>query len=186
MNYNQPEDFEPRETDRRAEEPTHYTNVWNSSMLWEVGLILLVGLVLVFCAWSFGAQGREVAATAQANTDMTWELSVEMIEPSGKTDVDRVPITNSPFDISFGATKQSGIGTEIGRERLEAFAHQDHQHGEVPFGIRQGSYCPSAFASGKYWPSPGEKFARLISRFESADASAPKNCRDDPLTVDEQ
>ena len=77
MNYNQPEDFEPRETDQRAEEPTHYTNVWNSSMLWEVGLILLVGLVLVFCAWSFGAQGREVAATAQANTDMTWELSIE-------------------------------------------------------------------------------------------------------------
>ena len=121
MNHSQPEDFDPRETDRQVEEPTHYTKMWNSSMLWEVGLILLVALVLVFCAWNFGAQGREVATTAQANTDMTWELSVEMSEPSGKIDVDRVPITNSPFDISFGAAKQSGIGTEFGRERLEAF-----------------------------------------------------------------
>ena len=53
---------------------------------------------------------------------MTWELSVEMIEPSGKIDVDRVPIKSSPFDISFGAAKQSGIGTEFGQEGLEAFA----------------------------------------------------------------
>ena len=56
MNYSQPEDFEPRETDRRTDEPTHDTKMWNSSMLWEVGLILLVALVLVFCAWNFGAQ----------------------------------------------------------------------------------------------------------------------------------
>ena len=55
MNYSQPEDFEPRETDRQADEPTHDTKMWNSSMLWEVGLILLVALVLVFCAWKFSA-----------------------------------------------------------------------------------------------------------------------------------
>jgi hypothetical protein len=52
---------------------------------------------------------------------MTWELSVEMIELSGKIDIDRVPITNSPFDISFDAAKQSVIDTEFGREGLEAF-----------------------------------------------------------------
>jgi heme/copper-type cytochrome/quinol oxidase subunit 2 len=75
MNYSQPEDFEPRETDRQTDEPTHDTKMWNSSMLWEVGLILLVALVLVFCAWNFGAQGREVAAIAHANRGMTWELS---------------------------------------------------------------------------------------------------------------
>ena len=75
MNYSQPEDFEPRATDRRTDEPTHDTKMWNSRMLWEVGLILLVALVLVFCAWNFGAQGREVAAIAHANRGMTWELS---------------------------------------------------------------------------------------------------------------
>lgn len=120
MNYSQPEDFEPRETDRQTDEPTHDTKMWNSSMLWEVGLILLVALVLVFCAWNFGAQGREVAAIAHANRGMTWELSVEMIEPSGKIDVDRVPIKNSHFDISFGAARQPGIDTEFGREKIEA------------------------------------------------------------------
>jgi hypothetical protein len=121
MNYSQPEDFEPRETDREADEPTHYTKVWNSSMLWEVGLILLVALVLIFCALYFSAHGGEVAEIAGANRGMTWELSIEMIEPSGKIDVDRVPITNSPFDSSFCAAKQSGIDTEFGREGLEAF-----------------------------------------------------------------
>jgi hypothetical protein len=55
MNYTQPEDFEPRETDRQTDERTHHTKMWNSSMLWEVGLILLVALVLVFCAWYFSA-----------------------------------------------------------------------------------------------------------------------------------
>ena len=121
MNYNQHEDFEPRETDRQVEEPTHDTKMWNSSMLWEVGLILLVALVLVLCAWNFSAQGQEVAAIAQANRGMTWELSVEMIELSGKIDIDRVPINNSPFDISFDAAKQSGVDTEFGREGIEAF-----------------------------------------------------------------
>ena len=120
MNYSQPEDFEPRETDRQADEATHDTKMWNSSMLWEVGLILLVALVLVFCAWNFSAQGREVAAIAQANRGMTWEWSVEMIEPSGKIDVDRVPIKNSPFDISFGAARQPGIDTGFVREGIEA------------------------------------------------------------------
>jgi hypothetical protein len=121
MNYSQPEDFEPRETDRQAEEPTHYTKMWNSSMLWEVGLILLVALVLVFCAWYFSAQGREVAEIAGTNKDMTWEAIVEVVEPSGKIDVDSVPTANSPFDISFGAAKQSGIGIEFGPEGPEAF-----------------------------------------------------------------
>jgi hypothetical protein len=88
-------------------------------MLWEVG-ILLLALVLVFCAWNFSAQGREVAAISQANRGMTWELSVEMIEPSGKIDVDRVPIKSSPFDISFGAAGQPGTDTEFGREWIEA------------------------------------------------------------------
>ena len=67
MNYSQPEDFQPRETDRQTDEPTHDTKMWNSSTLWEVGLILLVALVLVFFAWIFGAQGLEVAAIAHAN-----------------------------------------------------------------------------------------------------------------------
>jgi hypothetical protein len=44
MNDGQPEDCGPRETDRLPDEPTHQTKMWNSSMLWEVGLILLVGL----------------------------------------------------------------------------------------------------------------------------------------------
>jgi hypothetical protein len=65
--------------------------------------------------------GREVAAIVQANRGMTWELSVEMIELSGKIDVDSVPTTNSPLDISFGAAKQSVIDTQFGREGLEAF-----------------------------------------------------------------
>jgi hypothetical protein len=55
MNYSQPEDFEPRETDRQADEPTQHAKVWNSSTLWEIGLILLVALVLAFCAWYFSA-----------------------------------------------------------------------------------------------------------------------------------
>jgi hypothetical protein len=78
MNYSQPEDLEPRETDRQADEPTHYTKVWDSSMLWEVGLILLVALMLIFCAWYFSAQGQLVAEIAGANKDMTWEAGVEM------------------------------------------------------------------------------------------------------------
>lgn len=43
-----------------------------------------------------------------------------MIEPSGKIDVDRVPIKNSHFDISFDAARQRGIDTEFGREGIEA------------------------------------------------------------------
>jgi hypothetical protein len=121
MNYSQPEDLEPRETDRQADEPTHYTKVWDSSMLWEVGLIVLVALVLIFCAWYFSAQGRQVAEIAGANKDMTWEAGVEMVEPSGKIDVDSVPAANSPFDISFGAAKQSGIGIEVGPEGPDVF-----------------------------------------------------------------
>jgi hypothetical protein len=121
MNYSEPEDFEPRETDRQADEPTHYTKVWNSSMLWEVGLILLVALVLIFCAWYFSAQGRDVAEIAGANKDTTCEASVEMVEPSGKIDVDSAPTANSPFHISFGAAKQSGIDIEFGSEGPEAF-----------------------------------------------------------------
>jgi hypothetical protein len=121
MNYSQPEDFDPRETDRQAEEPTHYTKVWNSSMLWEVGLILLVALVLVFCASYFSAQGREVAEIAGTNKDMTWEAIVEVVEPADKIDVDSVSTANLPFDISFGAAKQSGIGIEFGPEGPEAF-----------------------------------------------------------------
>lgn len=121
MNYSQPEDFEPRKTDRQGEEPTHYAKMWNSSMLWEVGLILLVALVLVFCAWYFSAQGREVAEIAGTNKDMTWEAIVEVVKPSGKIDVDSVPTANSPFDSSFGASKQSVIGIEFGREGPEAF-----------------------------------------------------------------
>lgn len=74
----------------------HYIKKWNSSMLWEVGLILLVALVLVFCAWYFSAQGGEVAAVARANRSTMWEVNFEMVEPSGKIDVDSVP-TNSPF-----------------------------------------------------------------------------------------
>jgi hypothetical protein len=96
MNYSQPEDFDPRETDRQAEEPTHYTKVWNSSMLWEVGLILLVALVLVFCASYFSAQGREVAEITGTNKDMTWEAIVEVVEPADKIDVDSVPTANLP------------------------------------------------------------------------------------------
>jgi hypothetical protein len=121
MNYSQPEEFEPRETDRQGEEPTHYAKMWNSSMLWEVGLILLVALVLVFCAWYFSAQGREVAEIAGTNKDMTWEAIVEVAEPADKIDVDSVPTANLPFDISFGAAKQSGIGIEFGPEGPEAF-----------------------------------------------------------------
>ena len=74
MNHTQPKDFEPRETDRQSDEPTRYIKEWNSSMLWEVGLILLMALVLDFYDWNCSAQGREVAAIAQ-NRDMTWELS---------------------------------------------------------------------------------------------------------------
>jgi heme/copper-type cytochrome/quinol oxidase subunit 2 len=99
MNYSQPEEFEPRETDRQGEEPTHYAKMWNSSMLWEVGLILLVALVLFFCAWYFSAQGRDVAEIAGTNKDMTWEAIVEVVKPSGKIVVDSVPTANSPFDI---------------------------------------------------------------------------------------
>ena len=121
MNYSQPEDFEPRETDRQADEPTDHTKMWNSSMLWEVGLILLVGLVLVFCALYFSAQGREVAEIAGTNKDMTWEAIVEVVEPADKIDVDSVSTANLPFDISFGAAKQSGIGIEFGPEGPEAF-----------------------------------------------------------------
>ena len=75
MNDGQPEDYRPRETDRPPDEPTHQTKMWNSSMLWEVGLILLVTLVLVLCGWYFSAQSREVAQIAGANTDMTWEVA---------------------------------------------------------------------------------------------------------------
>ena len=77
MNDGQPEDYRPRETDRPPDEPTHQTKMWNSSMLWEVGLILLVALVPVFCGWYFSAQGREIAEIAGANEDMTWEASAE-------------------------------------------------------------------------------------------------------------
>jgi hypothetical protein len=116
MNYSQPEDFEPRETDRQAGEPTDHAEMWNSSMLWEVGLILLVALLLVLCAWNFSAQGQEVAAITQAKRGMTWELSAEMVEPGGKIDVDGMPTANSHFDISFGAARQSGVGIEFGSE----------------------------------------------------------------------
>jgi hypothetical protein len=81
MNHSQPEDFEPHETDRPANEQTHDAKMWNSSMLWEVGLILLVALVLVFCGCYFSAQGQEVAEFAGANKDITWEASAEMAEP---------------------------------------------------------------------------------------------------------
>src|ERR1700755_473480 len=53
MNDGQREDFEPRETDRQPDEPAHHSRIWNSGMLWEVGLILLVTLVRVFCGWYF-------------------------------------------------------------------------------------------------------------------------------------
>jgi hypothetical protein len=77
MNCSQPEDCEPHETGRPANEQTHDAKMWNSSMLWEVGLILLVALVPVFCGWYFSAQGREIAEIAGANEDMTWEASAE-------------------------------------------------------------------------------------------------------------
>jgi hypothetical protein len=121
MNYTEPEDFEPRETDRQADEPTDHTKMWNSSMLWEVGLILLVALVLVFCALYFNAQDRNVAEIAEVNKDTTCEASVEMVEPSGKIDVDSARTANSPFHISFGAAKRSGIDIEFGSEGPEAF-----------------------------------------------------------------
>jgi len=121
MNYSQPEEFEPRETDRQGEEPTHYAKMWNSSMLWEVGLILLVGLVLVFCALYFSAQDRNVAEIAEVNKDTTCEASVEIVEPSGKIDVDSARTANSPFHIFFGAAKRSGIDIEFGSEGPEAF-----------------------------------------------------------------
>jgi hypothetical protein len=147
MNYNQPEDFEPRETDRQANEPTHHTEMWNSSMLWEVGLILLVALVLVFCAWYFSAQGRDVAEIAGANKDTTCEASVEMVEPSGKIDVDSVPTESAPFDISFGAAKQSGIGIELGSKgpRHSPKSRSSMSRSSVPHssGLRRFNYPPA-------------------------------------------
>lgn len=67
MNYSQPEVSSlARRIDRRTNQ--HMTpRCGISSTLWEVGLILLVALVLVFFAWIFGAQGLEVAAIAHAN-----------------------------------------------------------------------------------------------------------------------
>jgi hypothetical protein len=53
MNYTQPDDFEPSKTGRRADEPTHFIETWNSKMFWEVALILLVALVMIFCAVDF-------------------------------------------------------------------------------------------------------------------------------------
>ena len=120
MNYTEPQDFEPRETDRQADEPTDHTKMWNSSMLWEIGLILLVALVLVSCALYFSAQDRNVAEIAKVN-DTTCEASVEMVEPSGKIDVDSARTANLPIHISFGAAKRSGIDIGFGSEGPEAF-----------------------------------------------------------------
>jgi hypothetical protein len=53
MNYNQPDDFERSETGRQEDEPTRFIEEWNSRMFWEVALILLVALVMIFCAVDF-------------------------------------------------------------------------------------------------------------------------------------
>ena len=54
MNDSQPEDFEPQETVQKFDEPTDIME-WNSSVLWEVGLILLAGFVLIVSGWYLGA-----------------------------------------------------------------------------------------------------------------------------------
>jgi hypothetical protein len=55
MNDSQPEDFEPQETVQKFDQPTDYIMEWNSSVLWEVGLILLAGFVLIVSGWYLGA-----------------------------------------------------------------------------------------------------------------------------------
>ena len=55
MNDSQPEGFEPQETVQKFDEPTDYIMEWNSSVLWEVCLILLAGFVLIVFGWYFGA-----------------------------------------------------------------------------------------------------------------------------------
>jgi hypothetical protein len=70
MNEGQPEDCGPRETDRQPDEPTHQTKMWNSSMLWEVGLILLVASVLIFCGWYFSAQGSRADRRSEQGHDV--------------------------------------------------------------------------------------------------------------------
>ena len=55
MDDSRPEDFEPQETVQKLDEPTDYIMEWNSSMLWEVGLILLAGFVLIVSGWYLGA-----------------------------------------------------------------------------------------------------------------------------------
>ena len=55
MDDSRPEDFEPQETVQKLDEPTDYIMEWNSSMLWEVGLILLAAFVLIVFGWYLGA-----------------------------------------------------------------------------------------------------------------------------------
>ena len=60
LNDGRAEGFEPRRTDPQAHEPTHHIENWNCGMLREVGLILLVTLVVIFCAFNFSVQGQEI------------------------------------------------------------------------------------------------------------------------------
>jgi hypothetical protein len=54
MSDSRPEDFDPEETVQKMDEPSDYVMEWNSSVLWEVGLILLAAFVLIVFGWYLG------------------------------------------------------------------------------------------------------------------------------------